>query len=76
MVTVLYRYANGALADGSALAAYPDADKVDAWAADALRWCVGKGVITGKGGGVLDPLGVATRAEIATMLMRFMQLEG
>ena len=75
LALMLWRYAEKPEGAGE-LRSFADADKVDAWAADALRWCVGKGVITGKGGGVLDPLGVATRAEIATMLMRFMQLEG
>lgn len=74
LALMLWRYAGKPEAGGS-LAQFSDADQVDSWAVDALRWCVGKGVIGGKGGGFLDPLGVATRAEIATMLMRFMKLE-
>ena len=39
--------------------------------ADALCWAVGEGLLTGKGGGRLDPAGTATRAEVAVILMRF-----
>ena len=74
LALMLWRYADKPEGEGD-LDQFADADKVDTWAADALRWCVGKGIITGKGGGILDPLGDANRAEIATMLMRFMQLE-
>ena len=74
LALMLWRYAEKPEGEGE-LSQFSDADQVDDWAADALRWCVGKGIITGKGGGILDPLGVASRAEIATMLMRFMQLE-
>lgn len=35
-----------------------------------MQWCVGSGLILGKGNNLLDPKGTATRAEIATVLMR------
>ena len=38
------------------------------WALDALRWATENGIINGKGGGILDPTGQATRAETAQML--------
>mgnify|MGYP002529130460 CR=1 FL=1 len=46
---------------------------VGSWAVDALRWCVGAGIINGKDGG-LQPTGNATRAEFATILMRYAKL--
>ena len=39
-----------------------------------MLWAVGTGIITGKDGGkYLDPTGNASRAECATMVMRFME---
>ena len=55
----------------SSLAAFPDADQVSDWAQDAMAWATGIGVINGKSGGVLDPSGTATRAEVAQMLLNF-----
>lgn len=53
--------------------AFSDADKVSDWAKDAVEWSVGAGILSGKGSGVLDPKGNATRAEIATILMRYIK---
>ena len=55
------------------LSRWPDAGQVGSWAVDALRWCVGAGIINGKDGG-LQPAGNATRAEFATILMRYAKL--
>ena len=44
---------------------FADADKASGWALDALRWATENGIINGKGGGILDPTGQATRAETA-----------
>jgi len=38
-----------------------------------MDWAVRTGLLSGKNGGILDPLGTATRAEVATILMRFIQ---
>ena len=38
-----------------------------------MVWANGAGLITGKGGGVLDPKGKATRAQAAAILQRFDQ---
>ncbi len=59
-------------ASGS-LAAFPDAASVDSWAADAMQWAVGSGLITGSDG-QLVPLGNATRAQVAIMFQRFLAL--
>lgn len=37
-----------------------------------MSWAVAKGYIAGKPGDLLDPKGLATRAEAATILMRFL----
>ena len=78
MATFLYRYAKHMGCDTSAsadLTAFPDEGKVGSWAKEALAWANAEGLITGAKGsdGVtrLDPQGMATREQVATILMRF-----
>lgn len=76
LATILYRYAKYKGYDVSAsddLSAFVDADQTGDWAVDAVKWAVGSGLLNGKDGGRLDPQGIASRAEVATMLMRFME---
>ena len=78
LATILYRYAKNKGCDVSAkgdLTAFTDGGETSSWAAEAMEWAVGSGLLTGKGGGVLDPTGSATRAEVATIFMRFMELQ-
>ena len=42
-------------------------------AKEAMQWAVAKGLISGKSGARLDPSGSATRAEAATVLVRFLR---
>ncbi len=70
IVTLFWRY-RGRNAGTAALAAFADADKVSDWAAQAMSWAVGLGVIEGRPGGVLDPQGTATRAEVAQLVFNF-----
>ena len=56
------------------IASFPDASSVADWAKDAVKWSVGVGLITGKGGGgaaTLSPTDKAVRAEFATIIKRF-----
>ena len=53
------------------LAGYTDADWISSYALTAMRWANSEGLITGKTSTTLDPKGTATRAEVATILMRF-----
>ena len=39
-----------------------------------MRWAINKGLITGVSNTELDPQGTATRAQVATILMRFGEL--
>ena len=57
------------------IAGYEDYIEVSDYAVFAFRWAIHEGIITGKGEGVLAPKDYATRAEVATMLMRFMEEE-
>ena len=70
LVTMLWRYAGSPEADKS-LSGYPDAAAVGSWASDAMAWAVDTGIITGTGTGALNPQGNASRAEVATILVRF-----
>lgn len=72
MVTMLYRYA-GSPAAGGALTGYADASTVSGYAADAMAWAVGSGIISGTSATTLSPQGSATRAQVATILMRFVE---
>ena len=73
LATMLYRYAQYKKADVSATASlgnYGDAQTVSSWATSAMQWAVGSGIINGIGSD-LAPAGNATRAQVATMLMRY-----
>ena len=76
LAMILYNYAqlkgNAVTASGN-LAAFTDGNEVSDWAETAVRWAVGEGLMSGKGNGVLDPVGTTTRAEAASMFMRFME---
>jgi hypothetical protein len=71
LATMLYRYAGNPTTNGS-LASYPDADKVSGYAREAMRWAVESGIITGRSDGTLDPTGLATRAQVAAIMSRYM----
>ena len=74
MATVLYRYAQYKGADVSAsgdLSGFVDSANVSSWAADAVKWAVGSGLVNGVEGNALAPKGTSTRAQAATVLMRF-----
>lgn len=51
---------------------YTDVADLSEYAIPAMQWAVGAGIINGTGdGSTLTPLGQATRAQAAVMLMRF-----
>lgn len=75
LAAILYRYARSKGMDATAkgdLSGY--SDQPDRWAEEPVRWAVGAGIISGKGNGVLDPKGQATRAETAAMLQRLFSI--
>lgn len=55
------------------LSGFTDGGEISPWAQDAVKWAVGIGLMNGKGGGILDPQGTATRAEVAAMLHNFIE---
>lgn len=79
IATMLYRYAEYKKMNVSQrknLSSFPDSKKVNSWAKEAMEWAYAEGLITGNsinGKVLLDPQGVATRAQIATILMRYIK---
>lgn len=75
LATILYRYAKQKgydVSKSAALTGFSDADKVSGYAAEAMQWAVAEGLLQGSNG-KLNPQGSATRAQVATILMRFME---
>lgn len=64
------RYKGWALAAPAPLDRFPDAGRISPYAEEPLAWAVGGGLIAGMANGMLSPGGTATRAEVATILMR------
>lgn len=76
MVAMLYNYAKYKGYDVTAsadLSTFADNASVSAWAQPAMQWAVAEGYISGMGDNQLAPQGTATRAEIASVIMRFME---
>ena len=74
MATILYRYAAYKGYDVSGrgdLSAFRDGGSVGFWAVNGVSWAVDAGLMAGMGNSTLAPQGEATRAQIATVLMRF-----
>ena len=57
----------------TSISACADASSVSGWATNAMRWATGEGLIQGSNN-TLRPQSNATRAEVATILMRFCEL--
>lgn len=78
LVTMLYRYARykglAAVTTEENLGGFADGDEVSPYAVQAVNWAVGRGLLTGKEGGRLDPGGYASRVELAALLQRFAAL--
>ena len=69
LAAMLWRDAGSPSGDGS-LDGFSDAASVSGYAAAAVRWAVGRGILQGTGGR-LEPNGTASRAEVAAMVMRY-----
>lgn len=76
MAAILYRYAQYKGYDVTAsndLSSYTDVSQISAYATTAMQWANAEGLITGDTATTINPLGNATRAEVATILMRFVE---
>ena len=72
LATMIYRYQQNvsgkSTSEKASLDKFPDRKNVNAFAKDAVQYCVSKGIITGSHGYLL-PVDNATRAECAKMLL-------
>ena len=79
MASLIMRYATYKgieLAQGASLDSFVDADKVQGWSKEAVAWAVAAGIISGNKQGdvyTLAPQASATRAQVASILMRFIE---
>ena len=71
IAAILYRYAGAEAVEEDHLKNFSDADKISGYAVEAMNWAVAEGLITGMGDGTVAPKATATRAQIATVLMRY-----
>lgn len=77
LAVMLHRYArymgyDVSVGEDTNILSYADAFTVSEYAVSALQWACGAGIISGTGdGSTLTPQGEATRAQAATVLMRF-----
>lgn len=76
LATILYRYASYKgydvpIGEDTNILSYTDAFDISEYAFSAFQWACGAGVIEGVTESTLVPQGTATRAQVATMLMRF-----
>ena len=71
LAVMLWNYA-GKPAAYSSLTGYPDWADTSSWATQAMAWAVEQGLISNLDG-ALAPQGTATRAQVATILMRFVE---
>lgn len=72
---MLYRYAENAgediTADTAELNKFIDTINISSYALQPLAWAVENGIVSGTSSDTISPAGNATRAQMATMLMRY-----
>lgn len=76
MATIMYRYASYKGYDVSAtstLSSYSDVASISYWALTPMKWAVAKDLIIGMSSVKLEPKTSSTRAQVAVMLMRFIE---
>ena len=76
VAVMIYNYAKAMGMDvsnieGMAVYEFTDYGDISDWAVTAVRFCINAGIISGRTDGSFDPNGFATRAEAASMLIRF-----
>lgn len=78
LAVMLFRYAKSEYGDiheaGGKVSGFTDARSVSPWAVDAVAWAVENGILKGSNDNKLHPRENATRAEVATMLQRFIMM--
>ncbi len=76
-ITMLYRYAKYKKYAIQALATstkFDDFKLISSYAVEPMQWAINSGIIRGLSNAILAPQSEMTRAQMATMLMRFIEL--
>lgn len=68
----VYDHSGGAVNEGEA--SFADAGSIADYAADGVQICYQLGIMSGKDGGVFDPMGTATRAEVAVTMVQMARI--
>lgn len=80
IATIMYRYAIYKGMDTVTLEenliGFVDGNKVSGWAVQAMNWAVGQGIFSGRGANNLEPQSNATRAEVAQIMMNYLEKQG
>lgn len=75
LAKILYQYAKlqeFGMGRSGEYSSFPDASRVSTYASEAMKWAVGNEILSGKSNGNLDPQSYATRAQVASILYRFL----
>lgn len=77
VATIFFRFAQKNFTDVDArtdLSAFTDGAQVSSWAREAMSWCAAEGIFLGDQSGCVNPQGRASRAQVAALLQRFVEL--
>lgn len=72
LVTMLHRYSNTPTGHDN-LSHFTDKDTISSWALDAMKWGVDVGLVSGLDNHTLAPKAGASRSQLATILMRYIE---
>lgn len=73
LVAILYNVAGQPAVDRTVLDQYADKGTVSEYAVDGFAWAVSNGVVNGTSTTTLSPQGSATRAQVAVILIRYIE---
>ena len=81
LAAILYRYAvykgyDVSIGEDTNILSYADFADLSEYAIPAIQWACGAGIVNGTSESTLTPQGEATRAQVAAMLMRFVEAIG
>ena len=73
ILVLLYRYAGSPAPTQNTLSSYADSTQVSAYAVQAAQWALETHIIEGYKDNTLRPRNTTTRAEFATIILRYFQ---
>ncbi|MFR0735253.1 MAG: S-layer homology domain-containing protein [Oscillospiraceae bacterium] len=79
VAVILYRHSGAEAGNEDLLSSYPDGKQVAPYARQAMNWAVSQGLIRGVENGevtTLSPAATATRAQMATIFLRYLEQQG